>query len=417
VAGADDAPWVMGEALAQVVPPDYTRRLSRAELDSITPATLVERMRALAPLVASHAAEAEAQRKPVDAVIDKIHESGVFHHFVPKRYGGLEFGVMDFVDSMLPLSAADASTGWVTAFCMEHNLLLSLFPEQTQDEIFAAQPYIIAPACAFPPGSARKVPGGFRLTGRWRFGSGVMHADWGMGMAVDTDDNTNARWFLFPLSEATVYDVWHMDGMSGTGSNDFALDDVFVPEHRGVGFGDLSNGTTPGSRLHPNPMYRVSIAPFLAIASALPMVGAAQGAVAACIDQLATRVSLGAKQADRQAVQMALAESDTEVHFAELAVRDAVHELMRLAESDNPSDVEVRARIRARVVAATWVSKGAVRRIVDILGTSVHDSRNPIQRALRDLTVATGHVLHDRSAAMELQGRVLLGLPPQPTLY
>jgi alkylation response protein AidB-like acyl-CoA dehydrogenase len=192
-------------------------RLSAAELATITPRRLVGRVEAVVPFVTAHAAEAEAQRRPVDAVVDAIHATGVFHHFVPQRYGGLEFGVMDFVDNMLPLGAADASTGWVTAFCMEHNLLLAMFPEEAQDEIFGAQPYVIAPGCAFPPGVATRVPGGFRLSGRWRYASGVMHADWALAVGLDPADPSDARWFAFPLAESTVYDVWRMDGMGGDG--------------------------------------------------------------------------------------------------------------------------------------------------------------------------------------------------------
>jgi alkylation response protein AidB-like acyl-CoA dehydrogenase len=407
----------MEPKLAEIVPPDYSNRLAPHELAAITPATLVRRMEALAPFVAEHALEAELCRKPLDTVIAKLHDSGIFYHFVPRRYGGLEFGVMDYVDSMLPLGAADASTGWVTAFCVEHNLLLSLYPEQAQDEIFGRQPYIIAPGCAFPPGAAQRVDGGYVVSGRWRFATGVMHADWAMAMAVNTADRTDSRWFLFPLAEATVYDVWQMDGMAATGSNDFALDGVFVPDHRTISFADMGAGTTPGARLHANPMYRVAIAGFLAVASSLPIIGAARGAVDRCRDELQTKVSLGVKQSERPSAQMALGRADTEVHFAELAVRDAVGELMHLAESDDRSNVATRAKIRARVIGATWMARDAVRDVVEALGSSVHDSSNPIQRALRDITVATSHVLHDRSAAMELQGRVLLGLPPQPTLY
>ena len=102
-------------------------------------------MTALLPFVADHAAEGEAARKPVDEVMDRLHATGVFRHFVPRRYGGLEFGVMDFVDEMLPLGEACASTAWVTVFCMEHNLLVSLYPEAVQDEIFGNQPYVMAP--------------------------------------------------------------------------------------------------------------------------------------------------------------------------------------------------------------------------------------------------------------------------------
>jgi 3-hydroxy-9,10-secoandrosta-1,3,5(10)-triene-9,17-dione monooxygenase len=405
------------ETVIEPRPPDFSRRMTPAELARITPAALVERVQALVPFVAARADAAEAARRPDDDVMDRLHATGVFHHFVPRRYGGLEFGVMDFVDVMLPLGAACASTCWVTTFCMEHNLLLSLYPQVVQEEIFAEQPYIIAPGCAMPPGRAVPVEGGYRLSGRWRYATGVMHADWAMGMAVDSTDPTDARWFLFPLADATVYDVWHMDGMAATGSNDMALDDVFVPEERTLRYQQMGAGTTPGGALHPNPMYRVSITAFLGIASAIPIVGAAQGVIARFREDLPSRVSFGVAQVDRPAVLMALGQAATDVDLAEIALRHAVRDLMRLAESEDRADPPERARLRAQVVNATSLARDAVRRVVDVLGTSVHRSDHPIQRAVRDITVATGHVLHDRTAAMELHGRVLLGLPPQPTLF
>ena len=401
----------------EIRPPDFRNRISAEELALVTPATLVERITALGPFVTEHAAEAEALRRPVDEVIDAIHATGVFHHFVPKRYGGLEFSVQDFIDNMLPLGAADASIGWVTAFCMEHNLLLSLFAEEAQDEVFGAQPYVIAPGCAFPPGRAVRVPGGFRLTGRWRYASGVMHADWALAVGLDADDPTDARWFAFPLAEATVHDVWRMDGMAATGSNDFSVTDQFVPEHKTLALATMNAGTSPGSRLHDNPMYRVPVTAFLGIASAIPIVGAAQGVVARCRDQLAGRVSIGVKQADRPAVQTALAQADIEVRMAELVLRDAATQLLCLAESGRTSDVPTRARLRAQVTSTTVLCRAAARGIVDVLGTTVHESDNPIQRALRDITVATGHVIQDRAAALELHGRLLLGMDPSPTLF
>jgi alkylation response protein AidB-like acyl-CoA dehydrogenase len=406
----------VSDPVIDVLPPDYRHRLTAEELDAITPSVLTERVTALAPFVADRASEGEAARKPVDEVIDRLHATGVFHHFVPRRYGGLEFGVMDFIDEMLPLGEACASTCWVTVFCMEHNLMVSLYPEVVQDEIFGKQPYVMAPGCAMPPGRAIPVEGGYRLTGRWRYATGVMHADWAMGLAVDTTNRANTRWFLFPLADATVFDVWHMDGMSATGSNDFALDDVFVPAERSLDFAEMSTGATPGASLHPNPMSGSALA-FLGIASAIPIIGAAKGVVRRFREELPSRVSFGVAQADRPAVLMALGQADTDVNLAELALRDSARVLMRLAESDDRADIGARARLRANVVNATSLARDSVRRVIDALGSTVHQSDHPIQRAVRDITVATGHVLHDRTAAMELHGRLLIGLPPQPTLY
>ena len=101
---------------------------------------LVERVRALAPLIAESAPEAEAQRRPLDQVIEALKATGVFRSFVPARYGGYEIDFQTYVDIGLAVAKADPSMGWITTLYMEHNWLLTLFADELQDEIFRAQP-------------------------------------------------------------------------------------------------------------------------------------------------------------------------------------------------------------------------------------------------------------------------------------
>ena len=108
-------------------------------------AGLLERIREVVPLIAERAAEAEAQRKPADDVIDALKRTGVFRSFVPKEYGGYEIDLELFVDIGVSVSEACPSTGWITTFYMEHNLLLGLFDDELRREIFTAQPFILAP--------------------------------------------------------------------------------------------------------------------------------------------------------------------------------------------------------------------------------------------------------------------------------
>ena len=100
---------------------------------------LVERIRALTPTIAATSFEAEAQRRPLDEVIDALKATGVFRSFVPKRYGGYEIDMATYVDIGLAVAEADPSMGWITTFYMEHNWLLTMFSEELQDEIFGAR--------------------------------------------------------------------------------------------------------------------------------------------------------------------------------------------------------------------------------------------------------------------------------------
>ena len=119
---------------------------------------LVERVRALTPTIAAKSFEAEAQRRPLDEVIDALKATGVFRSFVPKRYGGYEIDMATYVDIGLAVAEADPSMGWITTFYMEHNWLLTMFSEELQDEIFGAQPFVLAPGSVNPSG--RAIPNG-----------------------------------------------------------------------------------------------------------------------------------------------------------------------------------------------------------------------------------------------------------------
>jgi alkylation response protein AidB-like acyl-CoA dehydrogenase len=394
--------------------------LSRAELDALTPAVLAERTRALKPLLAGHAQEAERLRHPVDAAWNAIRRTGAFYHLVPRRYGGLEYDVDAFIDAMLPLGEACASTGWVASFCVEHNWMMAQFPKEAQDEIFGQSPYIIAPGVTMPPGKVTRVKDGYRLSGRWKWGTGVMHADWVLAAGAVIDDGAPPKvmFFALPVAEVSILDTWHVDGMVGTGSNDIAIDDVFVPEHRTLDMALMRDGATPGGKLHDSPLYRMPMLPFLALTAAIPAIGNARGAVAAFRDRLKQRPVFGSdlKQADKPAAQMRLAMADVQTRTAEMLVRDVGRKALSLGERRQAHLVEERISLRLQVAYAMDLCRTAIRLVCEASGAAAHFTDNPLQRALRDINVMSSHVVYDLDAAAEAHGRALIGLPPNAGL-
>lgn len=397
--------------------------LSRAELAALTPEELVRRTTALKTLLQQHAAECERVRHPVTDVWNAIRATGCFYHFLPRKYGGLEFDVDSFLDAMLPLAEGCASTGWVAAFCVEHIWMLAQFPEQFQDEIFGGGdhvPYVIAPGVTAPPGKAIPVDGGYRISGRWKWGTGIMNSDWVMvACAIPDDPERRALFCALPTKDVAVLDTWYIDGMEGTGSHDLLIADAFIPEYRTMNMNDMRAGTGHGARLYDNPVYRQPMTPFLGVTAAIGAVGIGRAAVAAFSEQLRQRVIPGStnKQSDKPAAQMRLGHANVQIATAEMLLRSAVNRNVELAGGPVPANFEQRSFMRLQIASAVEICRGAIRSLVEAAGAGAHMRGNPLQRHLRDVNVMSNHVIYDIDAASELHGRALLGMEPNSMIY
>ena len=378
---------------------------------------LVERVRNLVPMVEAHAEQAERERKPVDSVMKALEDAGVYKFFVPKRYGGYEFSLTAFMEIGMLLGEGCISTGWVTTFCMEHNWLLSLYNEEAQDDIFGKHPYIIAPGALAPKGTATPVDGGYRVTGRWEWGTGVMHANWVMvGALTPTEDpeKPDLCMYLIPRDEVNVIDTWRVAGMVGTGSNDIEVKDVFVPAHRKQSVADMRDGTSPGAVLHDSPTYKMPMMPVLGLTAAAPAVGGARKAVALFRDRLAGRTVYGTeeKQSQRAVAQARLGHARVAAETAETLLKSTARRVRDWGErGEKCPDIE-RAHLRLQIAHIVRQARDVVREVVEASGSHAHFLDNPLQRILRDVHTLSCHTVFDLDVGGELYGRMLLGLPP-----
>ncbi|MGH0033852.1 MAG: acyl-CoA dehydrogenase family protein [Myxococcota bacterium] len=375
---------------------------------------LLERVRAIAPFIAEHAEQAERERKPVDEVIAALEATGVFRSYVPRRFGGYELGPEALVDVGVAVSEACTSTGWVTNFYMEHNWLLAQFPEATQLEVFGRQPYVLAPASISPTGTARRCDGGYVLSGRWAWGTGVMHADWVMLNGVVQDSAFDIRLFLVPRDQVGVDDDWNCAGMSGTGSNDIVAEEVFVPADRSEPIPRMAEGRGSGAVWHGSACYRHPMVPLLAIAAAAPAVGAARRAVDLFTERLGSRTLYGtlSKQAERASSQIRLAHAAVRVGGAETLLRSVARELAAWGQRDEVCPPEERARMRLQIAQVVDTCRDVVRSVMEASGASAHLRPHPMQRIHRDVHTLACHTVFDLDLGAENYGRLLLGLEP-----
>jgi len=378
------------------------------------PAELIRRAREIAPRLAERALDAERARKPHDDSIREIEDAGLLALLVPRARGGSEADLGTLREVVAALGEGCTSTAWVASFYMAHAWIASLFPEQAQDEFFAEHPWLRAPAAISPGGAAVPEDDGFRLKGRWPWGTGVMHANWVFvsGLVKGDGPAPDARFFALPAAEAKVEDTWFTSGMRATGSNDLIVEDAWVPAHRTLSLRDLAAGRTPGSRLYPAPLYRLPLPPMLALTAALPALGTARAALELFRERLRERVLYltTTKQRDKPAAQIRLARAEVDVHAADLLLRDLAIRIVEETERHTPPPQLERARLRMSAARSVELCRHVVANLMEAAGSRAHFEDNPLQRMRRDLDTLASHVIFEMDGTAETVGRVLLGL-------
>jgi 3-hydroxy-9,10-secoandrosta-1,3,5(10)-triene-9,17-dione monooxygenase len=375
--------------------------------------------RALIPLLAEHAEEAERRRRPHDAVIEALGTAGLFSLLTPPQRGGRRVALADYLETIAALGEGCVSSAWVCSFYAIHSWMLCLFEARTQDEVLR-DGCVRAAGLVAPKGAAVPGAGGHVVSGRWEFGTGVMHADWVLISALTRPGPEappqGARVCLIPRAHVEVIDTWHVDGMAATGSCDVAVDDVFVPQHRSLDALDMALGTTPGAALYASDtLYRQPLPPLLAFVAVAPALGAARASVRELTAQAKTRKRSWAsgRHAQRPALQMRLAEADMRVRCAELLLRQTADAIEALTPQ---APLEVRARLRMQCSWALTLCTEAVQSLAEAAGAQAHQQREPIQRRLRDLRMMRCHVIFEPDSTAEIYGRTLLGLDPETLL-
>lgn len=367
----------------------------------------------LQPQLREAARRAELNRQPDDGVINAAKAAGLFEMMSPRCYGGDELDLDTFFEVGMILAEGDASHAWVMSFYIEHVWMFCQFPEEFQAKLFADRSYVLAPAMLSPTGKAEAIDGGFMLSGRWQWGTGIVHADWVLaGAMVPRGERIEAMFFALPRQDVQLDDTWHMDGMCGTGSHDVVIDTMFVPIERTVSIREMVSATAPGGRLHGGALYATPMAPILSLTAAMPVLGQAKAAVKEFATQLTGRYDLAtlAAQSHRSSRQSRLAEAELTVAAAEALTRSVLAEVMAKRGS---ADETTRVGWTASFAHVVSMCQDAVHLLCEAAGASAHALDNPLQRTRRDINTMACHMVFDRDERNRCFGRVLLGLPSE----
>src|SRR6267378_239884 len=373
---------------------------------------MLNRARALVPRLAERATAATTARQLPAQTIAEYHEAGILRILQPMRFGGLQGRFSLFSRIVEELTYGCASSAWVYAVLAEHQWIIAQYPEAAQIDVWGDDPEAVASSSLAPRAAAKRVAGGWRLSGDYSFSSGCDHAQWAILGAFlgEAGDPRTIAYLLAPLAEVEIVDDWQVLGLAGTGSKSLMLHDLFIPEHRCVMVSDLFKGTPPGALVHPD--YPVLRAPrgFL-VSYSLPPVCIALGRRAldiACAS-LASRVSRGVTRlAESEVVQMAIGEAAAAIDVGTLLLHTG-RESSTAAVSSGRKITEAEAvRARRDMVYAQHQVARALDRLCELDGARwVYDS-DPLQEIRRDVMTILTHHAASRPAAMAPYGHLLL---------
>lgn len=367
----------------------------------------------LGPLIAEQRPQFDRDRRLPDAVVQALAEAGLFRLYLPKALGGPEFSPLDFMTVVEAASALDGSVGWLVGNGGGMSRAGGYLAEDVVRGWFADPRAFIASATG-AVGTAVAAEGGYRVSGRWPFGSGAHHATKFMGLAgvkgADGKDGPPLCCY-FDRSDVRVHDTWFVSGLRGTGSCDFEVQDVFVPAshiHPLVDF----RPTQPGI-----PYRLPGLSAFSWTVSVVPL-GIARGALDAFIALAAKKPRLGGggQLRDSELVQSLVGRALAALRSARALLVETMTELMAAVETGGDRLVE--ARIAFRIATAN-VAESATR-IVEMIaapaGTAAIFETGPLERSIRDVQAAIKHLAMTPNS-YALAGRVSLGLPLGTTRF
>ncbi|HVC56654.1 MAG TPA: acyl-CoA dehydrogenase family protein [Stellaceae bacterium] len=373
------------------------------------------RVRDMVPALAAAAAEIDRRRELPERIVEALVERGLFRLLLPATLGGAELLPAQYVPIIEELAKTDASTAW----CVNQNSGCSmtaahLAPEAAR-EIFGGPHGILAWGPG--PGEARIVPGGYRVTARWSFASGSHHASW-LGCHVPVievdgrprqhaDGTPVVRTMLFPKSATQFTDIWHTIGLRGTGSDQYSVTDLFVPEAYSIDVLSRRETTSGEARV----LYRFSSLSLYAAGFAGVALGIARSTLGHFIELARDKIPRGARSTMRNnnVVQAQAAQAEARLASARRYLLGSLEDITAAVAARGHIALDERMTIR---LASTFAIHTAIE-VVDILyqaaGATAIFNENPFERRFRDIH-SVAQQLQGRQVHFETVGQYLMGL-------
>jgi alkylation response protein AidB-like acyl-CoA dehydrogenase len=371
---------------------------------------LVERARTLQPLIAREADEIERTRRLTGPVVSALIENGLYRSLLPQSLGGAEAPLEMFMQMQEEIAKADASTAWCLGQCSVCAMTAAYLDRDAAEEIFNTPPGILAWGAIAH--EVKAVPGGYLAHARWDFASGSRQASWlGAHVRIVEADGTprkkkdgapEIRTILFPITSATMYDVWDVIGLKGTGTDSYSVDNLFIPEK----FSALRDD--PTALREQGPLYRLTTNMVFSMGFAATSLGVARATLDAAADLARTKLPQGlSAMRENNAVQGLIGRTEAGLRAARAYLYATAAEVWRDLERGDPVSEAHRVAIR---IAATWTihqSASVVDTAYHMAGATAVFAANPFERRFRDMH-AIAQQIQARDTHYEDAGRAIL---------
>tara|TARA_B110001454_G_scaffold212701_1_gene229818 strand:+ start:1497 stop:2699 length:1203 start_codon:yes stop_codon:yes gene_type:complete len=379
-----------------------------------TEADMIERARALQPVLRERAQSTEDNRSVLPETVQDFVNAGFYRMLQPAKFGGYEMSPLQLFKVVIELAKACPSSAWCLGLLTVHNWEVSLMDPLAAEDLWRDDSNTRFSSSYAPFGKVIQVEGGYRLSGRWSWSSGADHCSWvilgGLLPAAEGEPPQLAA-FLVQRPDYRVEDVWHVIGLRGTGSNDIIVDDAFVPHHRVHHFSHSFMMTDPGRAVHNSRNYGYPFGIIFAYSLATVTIGMADGALE-CFkeDMKARRAAYDfSKVMDEPFVRHRLAEAEAIIRGLHERLEGNFAELDHYIDSKTPIPIELRAQNKWD---AQWIAKEA-QRAVELLfkasGARGLKTDNPMQRYFRDVHAASNHAFLNPDKGSLNAGLVALG--------
>ncbi len=340
------------------------------------------------------AGPSEAARTLTPTAVDALWDSGLMTYMNPREAGGQEPGFREIIETWIELASADGAAGWIGIANLPTAMAAAIYlPDRGFEEVFRSGHRVTSAGQLFPNGMGNVVDGGFEITGKWNFGSGVGHSpviSAGFMQVVDGEPLLDLDQFLVAAIDADdveLTDGWHVQGLRGTGSYDYEVNSVFVPEHRTYKLFTRSpmRGTSP--------LHRLGIMPVVAAGHASWALGVARSMLddVAALAKEKVRMSDMETLALRQTFQRNLSHHTGMWRAARAGVIEAFTTVEAAVTAGDDLTPSMRADLRIAATYATEASREIAQWAHLAAGTTAIRNGSRLERAFRDMYTGTQH--------------------------